>query len=108
MRRQPTETTIVFDEENHSAASDEEKDGAAALQPLEKIIANDQSQQLIRQAIDSLPAEFREVTILRELEGMSYLEIAGIVGIPKGTVMSRLARARKRLSQLLMSLNEQE
>jgi RNA polymerase sigma-70 factor (ECF subfamily) len=53
--------------------------------------------QLINEAIDKLPVEFREVVILRELEELSYKEIAAITGIPIGTVMSRLSRARKRL-----------
>jgi RNA polymerase sigma-70 factor (ECF subfamily) len=53
--------------------------------------------QLINEAIEKLPAEFREVVILRELEELSYKEIAAITGIPIGTVMSRLSRARKRL-----------
>jgi RNA polymerase sigma factor (sigma-70 family) len=53
--------------------------------------------QLINEAIERLPIEFREVVILRELEELSYKEIAAITGIPIGTVMSRLSRARKRL-----------
>ena len=53
--------------------------------------------QLINEAIEKLPIEFREVVILRELEELSYKEIASITGIPIGTVMSRLSRARKRL-----------
>jgi len=53
--------------------------------------------QLINEAIEKLPIEFREVVILRELEELSYKEIAAITGIPIGTVMSRLSRARKRL-----------
>jgi len=53
--------------------------------------------QLISEAIEKLPIEFREVVILRELEELSYKEIASITGIPIGTVMSRLSRARKRL-----------
>jgi RNA polymerase sigma factor (sigma-70 family) len=48
-----------------------------------------------------LPAEFREVIVLRELEELSYKEIALVVGVPLGTVMSRLARARKQLQQRL-------
>ena len=53
--------------------------------------------QMISEAIEKLPIEFREVVILRELEELSYKEIAAITGIPIGTVMSRLSRARKRL-----------
>jgi RNA polymerase sigma-70 factor, ECF subfamily len=51
--------------------------------------------------LEELPVEYREVVILRELEGMSYKEIAVIADIPIGTVMSRLARARRRLRQYL-------
>jgi RNA polymerase sigma-70 factor (ECF subfamily) len=53
--------------------------------------------QRLREAIEELPLEFREVIILRELEELSYKEIAVVTGIPIGTVMSRLARARKKL-----------
>jgi RNA polymerase sigma-70 factor (ECF subfamily) len=53
--------------------------------------------ELVNEAIEKLPIEFREVVILRELEELSYKEIAEITGIPIGTVMSRLSRARKRL-----------
>ncbi|HTC35859.1 MAG TPA: sigma-70 family RNA polymerase sigma factor [Bryobacteraceae bacterium] len=58
-------------------------------------------QQLLRKAIEELPEEFREAIILRELEGMSYKEIGAITGVPIGTVMSRLARARQRLEKTL-------
>lgn len=58
--------------------------------------------QMVRQALEELPVEFREVLVLRELEGMSYKEVAGITDLPIGTVMSRLARARKRLQQSLI------
>jgi RNA polymerase sigma factor (sigma-70 family) len=54
-------------------------------------------QDLLRQALESLPAEYREALVLRELEGLSYREIAVIAAVPLGTVMSRLARARKQL-----------
>ena len=57
--------------------------------------------ELVRHALDGLPVEFREIVILRELEGLSYKEIAEIASIPVGTVMSRLARARSRLQKLL-------
>jgi RNA polymerase sigma-70 factor (ECF subfamily) len=62
--------------------------------------------QLINEAIEKLPAEFREVVILRELEELSYKEIAAITGIPIGTVMSRLSRARKRLLAYLRSATQ--
>lgn len=57
--------------------------------------------QLVNDAIEKLPIEFREVVVLRELEELSYKEIAVVLGVPIGTVMSRLARARKRLLLLL-------
>lgn len=53
-------------------------------------------------ALDALPIEFREVIVLREIEGCSYKEIAQIIGAPIGTVMSRLARARALLERLLI------
>lgn len=55
----------------------------------------------VRLAIEKLPPEFREIVILRELEDLSYKEISTIAQIPVGTVMSRLARARKRLQEIL-------
>lgn len=57
--------------------------------------------QRVREAIQSLPPGIREVIVLREMEGYSYKEIAGIVQVPIGTIMSRLARGRRRLAELL-------
>jgi len=57
--------------------------------------------RVVREALERLPVEFREVMVMRELEGLSYREIAAIAKIPVGTVMSRLARARKRLQAAL-------
>ena len=57
--------------------------------------------QIVRHALQELPVEFREIVVLREMEGLSYKEIANIVDVPTGTVMSRLARGRKRLHALL-------
>jgi RNA polymerase sigma-70 factor, ECF subfamily len=57
--------------------------------------------ELVRQAIAELPLEYREVIVFRELEELSYKEIAEIVEVPLGTVMSRLSRARERLAENL-------
>ena len=57
--------------------------------------------ETVRRAIEELPAEYREVVILREMEGFSYKEIADLADVPIGTVMSRLARARKQLQKQL-------
>jgi RNA polymerase sigma factor (sigma-70 family) len=60
--------------------------------------------ETVRKAIEALAPEFREVIILREMEELSYKEISAIASIPVGTVMSRLARARSRLQELLSEL----
>ena len=56
----------------------------------------------VRAAVDSLPAIWRETIVMRDMEDLSYAEIAAILGCPIGTVMSRLARAREALRLLLM------
>lgn len=62
---------------------------------------------VLRAALEQLPMEFREVLILRELEGLSYKEISEVADAPIGTVMSRLARARKNLQDYLARKGEQ-
>src|SRR5260221_9100829 len=69
----------------------------------EALLMQRQTVEHVRQTLETLPGDFREVLVLRELEGLSYKEIAAIVGIPIGTVMSRLARARERLESALAS-----
>jgi len=59
--------------------------------------------RMVQQSLEQLPAEYREVLVLRELEGMSYKQIARVTDAPIGTVMSRLARARKRLEIALIA-----
>jgi RNA polymerase sigma-70 factor, ECF subfamily len=88
--RQPVQT---FEEEIHS--------GARVSASPEAPLLEREDEGLVRQAIEQLPPEFREAIVLRELEGLSYKEIAEIAGIPLGTVMSRLARARDQLQQHL-------
>ncbi len=89
-------------------AFDEELDNVETGLNPEELLLQNADQQLLRKAVEELPIEFREVIILRELEGLSYKEIASITGIPLGTVMSRLARARKRLQHGLTSPVTQE
>src|SRR6201998_1284142 len=74
-----------------------------APNPEEAVLQN-ASDTLVRKALEKLPPNFREVLILRELEGMSYRQIAHVTGIPAGTVMSSLSRGRDRLRQALISL----
>jgi RNA polymerase sigma factor (sigma-70 family) len=60
---------------------------------------------LVRDTVESLPEPFRETLVLRELEEMSYKEIAALTAVPIGTVMSRLARARQMLGALLIAVS---
>lgn len=83
----------AFDETIHSGPVESPNPEQQALRR--------EDQQLVRQAVDELPVDLREVVVLRELEGLSYKEIAEVADIPLGTVMSRLARARERLQQRL-------
>jgi RNA polymerase sigma-70 factor (ECF subfamily) len=62
----------------------------------------------VRQGIEALPAEFREVLVLREMEELSYRQIARVIDAPIGTVMSRLARARRRLQEILAPESRKE
>ena len=60
----------------------------------------------VRQAIESLPTQYREIVLLRDIEGFSYQQISGMLGCPAGTVMSRLGRAREKLRRLLSGLRQ--
>jgi len=64
-------------------------------------VIQDANAQMVHESLAELPLEFREVMVMRELEELSYKEIATIADLPIGTVMSRLARGRKRLHALL-------
>ena len=74
-----------------------------AQNPEEALLRSD-SGKLLRQALETLPTGSREVLVLRELEGMTYKEISEVTGMPRGTVMSRLSRARSRLRQTITYL----
>jgi RNA polymerase sigma-70 factor (ECF subfamily) len=93
------ETPEPFDEELHQIA------GESEMQEALRQKANAES---LRCALEKLPDEFREIVVLHDLEGFAYKEIAAIVGIPIGTVMSRLARARGRLRAEIVAANAKE
>ena len=94
------ELAIEFNEEMHS-------EGCEALDP-EALLLQGADTQLLEQAMNHLPDRLREVLALRELEGLSYREIAEVVGIPKGTVMSTLFRARERFRRAASDLVRQQ
>jgi RNA polymerase sigma-70 factor (ECF subfamily) len=92
-RNRPGTEVVEFDEVLH---------GGEDLSPNPEVaLARAGDIEAVRRAIESLPPIFREVIVLRELEGCAYKEIADIAGVPIGTVMSRLTRARRQLQTLL-------
>jgi RNA polymerase sigma-70 factor (ECF subfamily) len=92
-RQKMSRQVEVYDEMNDHRHDDR-------LSP-EALVLQQQTVERVQQAIEALPVDFREVVVLRELEGLAYKEIAAVVGVPVGTVMSRLSRARERLLALL-------
>jgi len=92
-RHRPARPTIPFDETAHGLTAD--------LPGPDSGLLRDASREMVQKALDELPVEFREVVVLREMEELSYKEIAAVTGIALGTVMSRLARGRGLLRQKL-------
>ena len=92
-KNRPTELSDEFDETLHSS----EVWGTDAEA---KLVSRANSEQ-VRKALEALPAGFREVLVLREIEELSYKEISDVTGVPLGTVMSSLSRARQRLREEL-------
>jgi RNA polymerase sigma-70 factor (ECF subfamily) len=90
-KNRAVDLTTTFDEEIHATDHD-------SVSPA-TILEHAEDTELVRNAVDDLPAEFREILILRHQEDLSYKEIGEILKIPTGTVMSRLARARARLKE---------
>ena len=93
-QNRPPEAAVEFDEEIHS----EESSGGA--DPELQVLAS-ADKDTVQRALAELPEIFREALVLREMEGMSYKEIADVTSVSIGTVMSRLARARTRLRESL-------
>jgi RNA polymerase sigma-70 factor (ECF subfamily) len=92
-KNRAADLTTPFDEEIHV-------DGDKSLSPA-TILEHAEDADLVREAMDKLPAELREILVLRHLEGLSYNEIADIAQLAPGTVMSRLSRARDKLKECL-------
>jgi RNA polymerase sigma-70 factor, ECF subfamily len=84
-RRRDRPAPMPFDETEHGVEPGGDPETHAV---------HDNLRDLLSRAVDELPIEFREVVVLRDVQDLSYKEIARILGIPLGTVMSRLARAR--------------
>jgi RNA polymerase sigma-70 factor (ECF subfamily) len=87
------EETVVLDDDKQPLAED--------TSDPETLMLQESDRQLVRSALRLLPREFLEVIVLREFEELSYKQIAEVIQVPSGTVMSRLARARKRLVKIL-------
>jgi RNA polymerase sigma factor (sigma-70 family) len=95
-----------FDEETYCPELTEAITGAAMPDKNpEAILLQRQDVNMVQKAIEELPVSLREVLVLRTFDDLSYNEIAMIVNIPVGTVMSRLARARTRLARCLKSMD---
>jgi RNA polymerase sigma-70 factor, ECF subfamily len=92
-KNKAVDLTTTFDEEIHATGYD-------SVNPA-TILEHTEDAELIREVMNELPPEFREILALRHQEGLSYKEIADIAQIPPGTVMSRLARARAKLKEYL-------
>jgi RNA polymerase sigma-70 factor (ECF subfamily) len=100
-KNRAVDLTTPFDEEIHAP-------GYESVSPA-TILEHSEDADLVRQVMDELPVEFREILTLRHLEGLSYSEIADIAQLAPGTVMSRLARARARLKQgLAARINKEQ
>ncbi|MBB5424535.1 RNA polymerase sigma-70 factor (ECF subfamily) [Paraburkholderia sp. JPY158] len=99
-RRAPSHDMLEFDETMDDATLDGWSAGGDDPQTL---LIRDEDVRLVHDALALLPVEYREVLILRELEEMGYREIAVVADVPIGTVMSRLARGRRKLAEVLMA-----
>nr|WP_183727281.1 MULTISPECIES: RNA polymerase sigma factor [Paraburkholderia] len=99
-RRAGSQEVAQFDELRDDVAPEGWDTGESGVDP-ETLAIRAESSRHVHEALQRLPAEYREVLVLRELEELEYREIATVIDVPMGTVMSRLARARKRLAAML-------
>ena len=96
-QNRPAEVVPIDDDDG---AAWRELPAPSAHEP-QMVAARNAERDQVNRALAALPAAYREVLVLRELEDLPYRDIARIAGIPLGTVMSRLARARERMRQVL-------
>jgi RNA polymerase sigma-70 factor (ECF subfamily) len=99
-RNRAADLTVEFDETLHATDAGTRDAEATLLQSVDS--------RALGEALKELPVNFREVLVLRELEGMSYKEIAEVTGAPIGTVMSGLARGRAQLRERLLRIRSKE
>jgi RNA polymerase sigma-70 factor (ECF subfamily) len=102
----PQMLNVPFDEDTLAADGyDVDALTLDANYSVDRLLEREDSRRLVNHALQQLPTEFREVIVLRELEDLSYKEISTVANVPIGTVMSRLARARKLLQRHLQQAN---
>ena len=90
-------TSVEFDEATHTPAVN--------LPDAEEALVVASKKTILKDCIEGLPDAFRGILVMRELEEMSYQQISEVAGLPPGTVMSRLSRARKRLEECAKARN---
>lgn len=98
---------VEFEEALHSTQLQDAALNQSDNNNPETILMHNDSQRLLQQALATLPVEFREVIVMHELGELSYKQIAQIVGIPIGTVMSRLSRGRKALAKMISATHRE-
>lgn len=107
LERNRPQTLIYSFDENVDSNGDETPTSDHVDNDPASLVSRLDDRRMISAAIEQLPLEFREILILRELEELSYKEIAVIADIPLGTVMSRLARARKAFGDAIRRMDRE-
>jgi RNA polymerase sigma factor (sigma-70 family) len=100
LARERAQVSVAFHDELHAAGTESTN---PAVELLRKCAT-----ELVRAALEELPPQLREAIVLRELEGLAYQEIATVVEVPIGTVMSRISRGRQQLQRFLAASGEGE
>ncbi len=98
-KRRPVVSLDALREESHFDVSDPAPTAYAQLEQKERM-------RLLREGLDQLPEDMRQMIVLRDVQGLSYDQIASILQVPLGTVKSRVSRAREKLVHLLQKSSE--